>query len=201
MAGQTNQATKASDKQAAVSPDPPGLPARTPGLPATTGRDRARRTRQFGLLSLAIGVALLGCAYHPLSIAAVVLMVLLWGLMASELRSGRGSGSVVTEVVTALAAEVKDLTDAASGQGLTDSADRGQTAPAEPVEMAGSDQHDQDRGAITRAHSQGSNGSGSEPTKKELYADAREAGIEGRSTMSKEELKRALEGRMARGSS
>jgi hypothetical protein len=40
----------------------------------------------------------------------------------------------------------------------------------------------------------GSSGSGDEPTKAELYERAKERDVEGRSTMSKDELKQALEG-------
>jgi hypothetical protein len=188
VAGQTTQATQAPD---------PAVPADRPGGPATTRRDGARRAEQLALLSFAIVVALVGFAFHPLWIVAVVLMVLLWGFMASALRSGRGSGSVLTEVVTAVVAEAKDVIDPASGHDRTDTDDRAQIDPSDPVENGGTDSHDQDRVAAAKPNppSEGSDtdSEGVEPTKKELYAEAREAGIEGRSTMSKDELKEALD--------
>jgi hypothetical protein len=188
VAGQTTQATKA--------PDPAG-PADRPGVPAPTRRDGARLAEQLAILSLAIVVALVGFASHPLWIVAVVLMVLLWGFMASALRSGRGSGSVLAEVVTAVVAEAKDVTDAASGRDQTDTDGRAQIDPSNLVENAGSDWRDDDGVAAAKPNRE-PEGSGTdsgevEPTKKELYAEAREAGVEGRSTMSKDELKEALE--------
>jgi hypothetical protein len=178
---------KARESEAAVSSDPPGWPA-------PTRRDGARRTEHLGLLSLAIAVSLVGFAWHPLWIVAVVLMVLLWGFMASELRSGRGNGSVLTEVVTAVATEAKDLTDAASGRAPTDSDDGAQIDPTDAAATTGRDVHDQEPEPVTKPQTKDDDNSDEvEPTKKELYAEARDAGIEGRSTMSKEELKQALE--------
>jgi hypothetical protein len=172
-------------------------PGERPGVAASSRRDGARRAEQLAVLSLAIVVALVGFAFHPLWIVAVVLMALLWGFMASALRSGRGSGSVLTEVVTAVVAEAKDVSDAASGRGQTDSDDRAQIDPSDPAENAISDPHAQVREVAAKPNAQpeGSDTDADEvePTKKELYAEAREAGIEGRSTMSKAELKEALD--------
>jgi hypothetical protein len=174
------------------------VPADRPAVSAATRRDGARRAEQLAILSLAIVVALVGFAFHPLWIVAVVLMVLLWGFMASALRSGQGSGSVLTEVVSAAVVEARGVTGAASGHGQTDTDDRPQIDPPNPVENAGSDRPEQDREGAAKPNlpPEGSD-TGSdevEPTKKELYAEAREAGIEGRSTMSKDELKEALDG-------
>ena len=47
----------------------------------------ARRTEQLVILSVAIVLGGVGFAFHPLWIAAVVVMALLWGYMASEMRS------------------------------------------------------------------------------------------------------------------
>jgi hypothetical protein len=169
-----------------------------PGVSAAARRDGARRAEQLAILSSAIVVALVGFAFHPLWIVAVVLMVLLWGFMASALRSGRGSGSVLTEVVSAAVAEARGVTDAAAGHGRTDTDDRPQIDAPNPVENAGSDPAGQDREVAAKLNPppEGSAAGSDEVelTKKELYAEAREAGIEGRSTMSKDELKEALDG-------
>jgi hypothetical protein len=175
----------------------PAAAADRPGTPATTRRDGARRAEQLAILTLAIVAALVGFAFHPLWIVAVVLMVLLWGFMASALRSGRGSGSVLTEVVTAVVAEAKGVTEAASGHGQTDNNDRPQIDPSNPVENPGRDPHARDRKVAAMPNPQpersDTDSDEVEPTKKELYAEAQEAGIEGRSTMSKDELKEALD--------
>jgi hypothetical protein len=188
VAGQTTPASEAAD--------PAGSPDR-PGVPTLTRRDGARRAEQLAILSLAIVVALIGFAFHPLWIVAVGLMVLLWGFMASALRSGGASGSVLTEVVTAVVAEAKDMTDAASGGAQTDSDDRAPIDPSDPVGNASSDPPAHDRVAAaepgSRPEGNDTDPDEVEPTKKELYAEAREAGIEGRSTMSKDELKKALD--------
>lgn len=129
-----------------------------------------RRLEQLSLLSLIIVLAFIGLFFHVAWIAALVLMVLLWGYMASELGSLHRSGGLVAGVVTAGIAEVRDLED--------------EIGPGQP----GGEQR---------------NGPGLAPdehvvadptaTKSELYAEARDAGVEGRSKMSKDELRRALE--------
>jgi hypothetical protein len=185
-AGQTSQVTNAPDRP--VSAD-------RPVMTAPTRRDGARRAEQLAILSVAILVALVGFAFHPLWVVAIVLMALLWGIMASSLRSGRGS--VLTEVVAAVVAEAKDVTDAASGRDLTDTGDRTQLDRSNPAENAGSDRHYHDRVATAKPNpppeESDTDSDEVEPTKKDLYAEAREAGVEGRSTMSKDELKEALE--------
>jgi hypothetical protein len=116
-------------------------------------RRAARSAEQLIILSLAIICAAFGFPFHVLWIAAIVLMALLWGYMASEIGSARRHGGVVSDVVTTIADEARDLTREVSN-----------------------------------------NGSASEPeaTKQELYNEARDAGIEGRSKMTKDELQRAL---------
>ena len=48
-------------------------------------------------------------------------------------------------------------------------------------------------GGSNRSRSSGSSSSGSDKTKEELYEEAKQQGIEGRSSMSKEELEQALQ--------
>jgi hypothetical protein len=115
-------------------------------------RDAARRTEQLAILSVAMVLGGVGLAFHPLWIAAVVLMAVLWGYMASDIRSA--GGGVVPDVVGAVVGEAKEVSKAASWQ------------------VSAADQ---------------------EPTRRELYARARAADVQGRSGMSKEELKEALE--------
>jgi hypothetical protein len=145
------------------------------------GAPGARRNEQILLLSLAITCALIGFALHLFWIIAIVLMALLWGYMASELGRSR-SGGVISSAVTAIATETRQLTkevgvarvDSGKSTHTTTSVERTEHGDREPE--IHEDVIDQP-----------------EPTKKDLYEEAREAGIEGRSNMTKEELKQALE--------
>jgi hypothetical protein len=160
-------------------------------------RDAARRTEQLAILSVAIVLGGVGLAFHPLWIAAVVLMAVLWGYMASDIRS-RGGG-VVSDLVGTVVGEAKELSNAASGQVSAPDQDAG---PA-PLSSSSAD------GATPDNDSQGEGhetveadgqapplgpSDDQEPTRKELYAQAQEADIQGRSGMSKDELKQALKG-------
>lgn len=144
-------------------------------------RQAARRTEQLAVLSLAIVCGLLGFALHILWIPAIVLMALLWGYMASELGSSR-RGGVVSDVVTAVVSEAREL-----------KSDVSERAP-EAIESAdersdrGAEETSSDESEVPiLAHDDPS------ATKKELYDEARDAGIEGRSNMTKDELQEALD--------
>lgn len=154
--------------------------------PVVGGRHRSHRAEQLLVLTVAIVFAVLGFPLHFLWIVAIVFMALLWGYMASDLGSSRGGGAVSTGV-SAVAGEARDLgKDVVTHLSEHDGADSERNAAtrvasvhetrATTVEAAGS--------AVADADS---------VTKKELYEEARAAGIEGRSAMTKEELLRALE--------
>ena len=123
-------------------------------------------------------------------------MVLLWGFLASALRSGRGSGSILTEVVTALVAEA-----GRDGGRLrprpTDTDDRPKSTHLTRWRTRAATRNARDRKVAAKPNPQPEGGDTDsdevEPTKKGLYAEAQETGIEGRSTMSKGPLKEALD--------
>ena len=82
--------------------------------PRGAGRQAARRTEQLVILSVAIVLGGVGFAFHPLWIAAVVVMALLWGYMASEMRSQ--GGGVVSDVVETVVSEAKEVGKGASAE-------------------------------------------------------------------------------------
>jgi hypothetical protein len=71
---------------------------------------------QLAILALALVFGLVGLAIHVLWFAAIVLMALLLGLMASELR-GRRDGGVISEVATAVREEAKKVAADVTGDG------------------------------------------------------------------------------------
>jgi hypothetical protein len=148
-------------------------------------RQRTRRVEQLALLSLAIIFGLIGLAAHVLWIVSIVLMALLWGFIASELGSSRREGGVISDVVTAVVSETRDVTKEVS-HAASRAVDDTSTSSTSGSESASSDDGapEEDRGSANPD---------AEPTKKELYEEAREAGIDGRSNMNKEELQRALD--------
>jgi hypothetical protein len=75
--------------------------------PRTTGR----QTEELAMVGLALVLGLIGFAVHFVWFAAIVMMSILFGLMASELRSRR-SGGVMVEVVDAVVSEAKSLAEA-----------------------------------------------------------------------------------------
>jgi hypothetical protein len=159
--------------------------------------DGARRTEQLAILSVAIVLGGVGLAFHPLWIAAVVLMAVLWGYMASDIRS-RGGG-VVSDVVGVVVGEAKEVSKAASGQMSAPDEDATLAhLSSPPAEGATLDNNRQDdtREAVGTDQEAPPVGTSDdqEPTRKELYARAQAADIQGRSGMSKDELKEALEG-------
>ena len=86
----------------------------TTGASASPGGDRGRQAEQLGLVALAIVLGLIGFAVHFLWFASIVVMSVLFGLIASELR-GRRTGGVTTAVVDAFVGEARNVVDAATG--------------------------------------------------------------------------------------
>jgi hypothetical protein len=163
-----------------------------------TRRRAARGIEQLLILSLAIIFGLVGFAVHVLWIGAVIVMALLWGYIASGLRSSRHGGGVISDVVTTIGDEARDLKKEVSGGAREADADSaGGAASDSGTAASGSGLGEPDQGRAAEQPEDGkpeskSPGAG-EATKKELYEEAREAGIEGRSNMSKAELKEALD--------
>jgi hypothetical protein len=157
-------------------------------------RDAARRTEQLVILSVAIVLGLVGFAFHPLWIATVVVMAVLWGYMASEIRS-RGGG-VVSDVVGTVVSEAKEVVKAASDQASAPDQDAAPGPLTNPsVDGATLDKDSQGQGGVVAGadrQPQVAISDDQEPTRKELYAQAQKADIQGRSGMNKEELKEAL---------
>ena len=166
--------------------------------PRGAGRQAARRTEQLVILSVAIVLGGVGFAFHPLWIAAVVVMALLWGYMASEMRSQ--GGGVVSDVVETVVSEAKEVGKGASAE--VSARDQGpassplSSSSANDGAMLDKDSLGQGPEAVEADRQAPPLGASDdhEPTKRELYAQAQDADIKGRSGMNKEELKQALEG-------
>jgi hypothetical protein len=152
-------------------------------------RRTARRSEQILILSLAIIFAILGFPLHVLWIVAIVLMVFLWAYLAADMAGSRRNGGMISDVVTMVGDEVHHLANNAPGPEPSPDAD-----PQEPVEPQGSvePQLASDR-SLPADDRDGSSPNAREPTKKDLYDEARKAGIEGRSNMNKDELLEALD--------
>lgn len=134
-------------------------------------RSIRRRSTDIAVVSLTILFGLLGFAVHTFWIVAIVLMALLWGFLVSELGSLRGSGA--SETMKAVVAEARDVKDEVA-TGVSNAMDPREPEPRDVVDPGATESRD-------------------DVTKRELYEEAREAGVEGRSSMSKDELKRALD--------
>ena len=97
----------------------------------------ARQAEQLAIVALALLFGAIGFAVHFFWFPSILLMAILFGLSASELRSQRGGG-VISEVVSTVVSEAKgvakDATSAEASQRdeseLTDSA----PAVAEPAQ-------------------------------------------------------------------
>jgi hypothetical protein len=156
-----------------------------------TRRRAARGIEQLLLLSVAIILGLVGFAVHVLWIGAVVLMALLWGYIASGLESSRRRGGVISDVATTVVVEARNLTKEVSNATREAEDDSARSATPDSATAA-----DGPGGALDQPEDvepQSKSPGEEEATKKELYEEAREAGIEGRSNMSKAELKEALD--------
>jgi len=83
-------------------------------------RESSRQVEQFAVLALALTCGLLGFAVHFFWFPSVVLMAILVGLTAAEMRSGRRRG-VISEVVAEARNVVEDITSRGeSGQVVED---------------------------------------------------------------------------------
>ena len=122
------------------------------------------------VLSLTILLGLIGFAVHILWVLAFALTALLWGVARSEV-SRRRRGASVAEVVS----RVIDASGR-GGAGVSEAAAAASTADPRPGPFAPSNM-------VAAA---------TEPTKKELYEEARDAGIEGRSSTYEDDLRQAL---------
>jgi hypothetical protein len=161
-------------------------------------RRAARGVEQLVILSVAIIFGLAGFAVHVLWIGAVVVMALLWGYIAAGLERSRRGGGVISDVATTVADEARDLTKQVTGGARGTGGDSATSATPDPGTAAGGPgpgepgpgrAPDQPEAVKPQGKPPGE----AEATKKELYEEAREAGIEGRSNMSKAELKQALD--------
>jgi hypothetical protein len=138
-------------------------------------QSRRKASMELSVLSIAIVLGLIGFAVHTLWVLSIVLMALLWGVAASELSRMRG-GAPVSEVVSGVIDDARKTVDEVA---------------ADVSETVGTAEAEEPRpGPIASSNKAGDD---SEPTKKELYEEARDAGIEGRSSMNKDELREALE--------
>jgi len=171
------------------------------GQPRLVHRRAARRSEQLLILSLAIIFAIIGFPLHILWIVAIVLMVFLWAYLAADMAGSRRNGGMISDVVTMVGDEVHNLANNAPGPDPSPDAEpRDLVQPQSSVESQGpieSQGSVEPQGSSDRSlpldDRAGSSPNGGEPTKKELYDEARKAGIEGRSNMNKDELLEALD--------
>jgi hypothetical protein len=155
-------------------------------------RRAARRTEQILILSIAIICAAVGFPLHFLWVVAVVLMVLLWAYMAADLGGSRRGGGMISDVVTSIADEVQNLTKEIP-ESAPEAVDADPEEIAQPRPSDGHDGGDAPADSDVAEKDVGDSDSNDDPTKKELYEQARGAGIEGRSSMNKVELQEALD--------
>lgn len=144
-------------------------------------RPIARRREQLLVLSVAIVCGLLGFPLHILWIAAIVLMAILWGFMASELGGSR-RGGVMSNAVTAIANQAQDMK-----QDIFDGGSELGSQPLERSDLTEKSNDSPDLGIQNASHDE------PQLSKKVLYDEARKAGIEGRSNMTKDQLREALD--------
>jgi hypothetical protein len=135
-----------------------------------------RQVEQLALLTLVILLAALGFVFSIAWIAAIVLLAVAWGYQASTLRASRADGGVVSALVTTAVHEARSI--AADATAAVHDA-RAPDAIDKPSDGKPSD-------------GDGGDGGDAEQTKEDLYKQAQDADIAGRSSMSKDELKQAL---------
>jgi hypothetical protein len=101
------------------APEPEGLITGPPGGADRGSRGRRESSRladQVVLVALAILFGVIGFAVHFVWFGSIVLMAVLLGLIASEMRSRRGK-SVISEVVTTVMVEAKSVAEAIASGG------------------------------------------------------------------------------------
>lgn len=89
----------------------------------------ARQAEQLAILALALLFGAIGFAVHFFWFPSILLMAVLFGLSASELRSQRGGG-VISEVVSTVVSEAKGIAEDAM------SAEASQRDESEPTDSA-----------------------------------------------------------------
>ena len=92
---------------------------------ATGRRESTRLVEQLVILALALVFALIGLAVHVLWIPAIVLMSVLFGWIASELR-GRSGGGVISEVATTVMVEAKGVAEGIANAGTNGTKEQGE---------------------------------------------------------------------------
>lgn len=80
------------------------------GQSVSGGRESARQVEQLALLALALGFGLVGFLVHLFWIVSVVLMSVLLGLIAANLRTSRSRGGVISDVVSEVRGIADDVT-------------------------------------------------------------------------------------------
>jgi len=81
------------------------------------------------MVGLTLILGLIGLAVHIAWIVAIVVLGILFGLMAAELR-GRRTGGVISEVVAAVVAEAKEVPDGVTNSDPTGAANTSAPDPA-----------------------------------------------------------------------
>jgi hypothetical protein len=73
-------------------------------------RESARQLEQLAIIAVAVLCGVIGFAIHQFWFAAIVLMALLFGLIAANLRGSRAGGGVLSEVVAEVKNAAEELT-------------------------------------------------------------------------------------------
>ena len=89
----------------------------------------ARQAEQLAIIALALLFGAIGFAVHFFWFPSILLIAVLFGLSASEMRSQRGGG-VISEVVTTMVSEAKGIANDAT------SAEASQRDESEPTDSA-----------------------------------------------------------------
>ena len=145
-----------------VAPSPTGVPD------ASEGPIAGHQIEQLALLTVAIVLAGIGFALHFVWFLSLLVLVLLWGYQAMSLRGSRSSGGLVSAIAGAAVTEARAIAVDVSAH-----------VPSAGVDAAP---------ASTAVEEPAAEGA----TRAELYEQAREADVPGRSAMTKSQLRDAL---------
>jgi hypothetical protein len=72
-------------------------------------RESSRQVEQLGVIALALVCSVIGFAVHAFWFGSIVLMAMLFGLTAAELRTARGRG-IISEVVSEARIVTQEIT-------------------------------------------------------------------------------------------
>ena len=122
---QQRSVRKPASRHEGVSTDPPGSRTR---VFRARGKS-ARQAEQLAILAFALLFGAIGFVLHFFWFPSILLMAVLFGLSASELRSQRGGG-VISEIVTTVVSEAKGVANDAT------SAEASQRDESEPIDSA-----------------------------------------------------------------